>query len=150
MQYSDLAWNSVLNLSVTLNFWPKGSGVMTVLKKSLAYSEIWFVEVDAKDTYIHAYIHTESISILYRILDMSWFFLQFLRSKVLNKIAVAYSNWTLGSNLTWQIKHMVISIRKTYSMKRWPFYKTWKYLSFGVKPFRFGWQDHGFLGLQKK
>ena len=37
---------------------PKGSEVMTVFKKLLDCGEIWFVEVDAEDTYIHTYIQS--------------------------------------------------------------------------------------------
>lgn len=46
-------------------------------------------------------------------------FLEFSRSKVLTKMAVACSVWKLGSSLIWQIKHIVIGNQESYSMKIW-------------------------------
>ena len=44
--------------------------------------------------------------------------MQFSGSEGLTEMAVACSVLKLGSSLIWQIKHMVISVQKSYSMKR--------------------------------
>ena len=54
----------MLNKGVTLNFWPKGSGVMNVFKKSLADGDIWFVEVEAIHKYkVYSYFILDNIMI---------------------------------------------------------------------------------------
>ena len=59
-QYSELSLNSMLNRGLTCKFWPRGLGVMTVLKKSLAHGKIWFVERGH-----HTYKQANPIPILY-------------------------------------------------------------------------------------
>ena len=45
-------------------------------------------------------------------------FLQFLGSKVLTKMEVACPGWKPRSSLIWHINHMVISVRKSYLIKK--------------------------------